>query len=88
MQAPNGPSQQQVLRAALTGGDVKAADISVLEMHGTGTSLGDPIEVTLLLYSIHARMRLSVVVTACSDLHLALMPVTALPRLRSEKACS
>ena len=46
VQAPNGPSQQQVFRAALTNGEVEAKDICVLEMHGTGTGLGDPIEVT------------------------------------------
>ena len=43
--APNGPSQQAVLRGALAAGDVAAHDIAALEMHGTGTSLGDPIEV-------------------------------------------
>ena len=46
VQAPNGPSQQQVIRAALTKGELEAKDICVLEMHGTGTGLGDPIEVT------------------------------------------
>lgn len=46
VQAPNGPSQQQVIRAALAKGEVEAKDICVLEMHGTGTGLGDPIEVT------------------------------------------
>ena len=45
VQAPNGPSQQQVIRAAMTKGEVAAKDVSVLEMHGTGTGLGDPIEV-------------------------------------------
>ena len=48
MQAPNGPSQQQVIRSALTHGEIEAKDIHVLEMHGTGTGLGDPIEVHLL----------------------------------------
>ncbi len=43
--APNGPSQQAVVRAALQWGGVLAPDICVLEMHGTGTALGDPIEV-------------------------------------------
>ena len=45
VQAPNGPSQQAVIRAALGMGGVAAHDIGALEMHGTGTSLGDPIEV-------------------------------------------
>ena len=52
MQAPNGPSQQQVIRSALTQGDVEAKDVHVLEMHGTGTGLGDPIEVRILLLSL------------------------------------
>ena len=52
MQAPNGPSQQQVVRTALAAGRLAAQDVDALEMHGTGTSLGDPIE---------ARSRLSAV---------------------------
>ena len=43
--APNGPSQQAVLRAAMAWQEVAAAEVAVLEMHGTGTALGDPIEV-------------------------------------------
>jgi hypothetical protein len=43
--APNGPSQQAVVRAALAWNGMAAGDVGVLEMHGTGTALGDPIEV-------------------------------------------
>ena len=43
--APNGPSQQAVVREAMACSGVQAADVRVLEMHGTGTALGDPIEV-------------------------------------------
>ena len=42
--APNGPSQQDVIRAALQLGGLRAADISHMQLHGTGTPLGDPIE--------------------------------------------
>ncbi|WP_394846828.1 SDR family NAD(P)-dependent oxidoreductase [Pendulispora brunnea] len=46
--APNGTSQQKVLRAALDDAQLRAADIDVVECHGTGTALGDPIEVQAL----------------------------------------
>ncbi|NEQ72612.1 MAG: SDR family NAD(P)-dependent oxidoreductase [Okeania sp. SIO2C9] len=42
---PNGPSQQAVIRQALENSGVAPASISYIEAHGTGTSLGDPIEV-------------------------------------------
>lgn len=43
--APNGPAQQDVLRAALGAGGLAPSDLGGLQMHGTGTPLGDPIEV-------------------------------------------
>ncbi|VAW71264.1 Polyketide synthase modules and related proteins [hydrothermal vent metagenome] len=42
--APAGLSQQAVIKQALLDANVKAAQISYLEAHGTGTSLGDPVE--------------------------------------------
>ncbi|UGQ12399.1 SDR family NAD(P)-dependent oxidoreductase [Yinghuangia sp. ASG 101] len=47
--APNGPSQQRVIRRALAGAGLSAADVDVVEGHGTGTRLGDPIEAQALL---------------------------------------
>ncbi|WP_035792234.1 type I polyketide synthase [Kitasatospora mediocidica] len=47
--APNGPSQQRVIRRALANAGLSASDVDVVEGHGTGTSLGDPIEVQALL---------------------------------------
>jgi acyl transferase domain-containing protein len=38
--APNGPAQQEVLRAALTDAGMTPAYMSGLSMHGTGTPLG------------------------------------------------
>nr|AAK19883.1 soraphen polyketide synthase A [Sorangium cellulosum] len=46
--APNGTSQKKVLRAALHDARIAPADVDVVECHGTGTSLGDPIEVQAL----------------------------------------
>ena len=43
--APNGPAQQAVVRAALLGGALAPGAIFTLQMHGTGTALGDPIAV-------------------------------------------
>ncbi|MGV9855389.1 type I polyketide synthase, partial [Streptomyces sp. NPDC003442] len=47
--APNGPSQQRVIRQALANAQLSAADVQVIEAHGTGTTLGDPIEAQALL---------------------------------------
>ena len=42
---PNGVAQQRVISEALACAGVAASDVGYLEAHGTGTSLGDPIEV-------------------------------------------
>ena len=46
--APNGLAQQAVIRAALRNARIAPSDISYVETHGTGTALGDPIEVEAL----------------------------------------
>ncbi|MDJ0634241.1 MAG: alpha/beta fold hydrolase [Xenococcaceae cyanobacterium MO_188.B29] len=46
--APNGLSQQAVIRQALANAKTTPDKISYIEAHGTGTSLGDPIEVNSL----------------------------------------
>ncbi|PCK04622.1 MAG: hypothetical protein COA42_19005 [Alteromonadaceae bacterium] len=42
--APNGLSQQALLRQAYSNAKVKLESVSYIECHGTGTPLGDPIE--------------------------------------------
>ncbi|WP_184580537.1 type I polyketide synthase, partial [Streptomyces zagrosensis] len=49
LSAPNGPSQQRVIRQALANARLSAAEVDVVEAHGTGTTLGDPIEAQALL---------------------------------------
>eukprot|EP00667_Euglena_gracilis_P000082 EG_transcript_82 len=43
--APNGPSQTEVIAAALRCAGIAPPDVRYIECHGTGTALGDPIEV-------------------------------------------
>lgn len=47
--APSGPSQEAVIRSALKDGGIEPRQVSYVETHGTGTSLGDPIEAHALL---------------------------------------
>ncbi len=46
--APNGLAQQRVVQAALQRAGIEGAAIDYVETHGTGTSLGDPVEVHAL----------------------------------------
>ncbi|AUX47813.1 uncharacterized protein SOCE26_093370 [Sorangium cellulosum] len=46
--APSLRAQQAMLRQALESAGVSPADVGYVETHGTGTSLGDPIEVEAL----------------------------------------
>ncbi|MFK3735358.1 type I polyketide synthase, partial [Streptomyces sp. NPDC088090] len=45
---PSGEAQEQVLRAALERAGLAAADVQYVELHGTGTPVGDPIEAAAL----------------------------------------
>ncbi|WP_435853446.1 type I polyketide synthase [Streptomyces olivaceus] len=49
LSAPNGPSQQRVIRQALADAGLEPSEVDAVEAHGTGTRLGDPIEAQTLL---------------------------------------
>ena len=46
--APNGPAQEAVIRDALAAAGIAPLDVDYIETHGTGTALGDPIEINAL----------------------------------------
>ena len=47
--APNGPSQQRVIGQALANAGLSAGQVDAVEGHGTGTTLGDPVEAQALI---------------------------------------
>jgi acyl transferase domain-containing protein len=53
--APGADGQERVIRAAHTAAEVDPETISYIEAHGTGTAVGDPIEVTALTRAFRAR---------------------------------
>jgi acyl transferase domain-containing protein len=46
--APNGTAQQAVLKAAQLNASVQPDEVGCIEAHGTGTKLGDPVEIHAL----------------------------------------
>ena len=49
LSAPNGPSQQRVIASALADARLRPSDVDLVEGHGTGTTLGDPVEAQAVL---------------------------------------
>nr|AQH32481.1 hybrid polyketide synthase/peptide synthetase [Fischerella sp. CENA161] len=45
---PSGPAQQDLLRQALADARITSEKVGYIEAHGTGTSLGDPIEMNAI----------------------------------------
>jgi acyl transferase domain-containing protein len=53
--APNGKSQEKLLISSLQEAGISGEDVDYIEAHGTGTSLGDPIEIGALISAIGER---------------------------------
>jgi len=62
--APGPSGQAAVIRSALEVADVDPATIGLIETHGTGTALGDPIEVAALRQVFHTPGRAPLALTA------------------------
>ena len=50
--APHGPSQQAVIHEALSYSNANSPQLNLLHSHGTGTALGDPIEVGAVMDTV------------------------------------
>jgi len=67
LSAPNGPAQQKCIKASMQEAGLTPSDITIAECHGTGTALGDPIEVSALRDVMKDRKSAIVLTTAKSN---------------------
>ena len=68
--APNGAAQERVIKAALANARLSPDQVSYLEAHGTGTALGDPVELSAIgrVFSTETRERPLVVGSVKSNI--------------------
>jgi len=50
--APSGPSQTEIIKKCMHSSGLTGADVTASECHGTGTTLGDPIEVGSMIIAM------------------------------------
>ena len=55
--APRGPSQFAVMASALEAAETRGASVGRLQLHGTGTALGDPVEINAARDAMRERRR-------------------------------
>lgn len=71
MTAPNGPAQSTLIRRTLKGSKVSPCGVALISVHGTGTALGDPIEVGAIGKGLaHKDERLYPLILLSSKSHL------------------
>ena len=88
--APNGPSQRALVGIALDFAQASAAEVGYVAIHGTGTPLGDPIEVGALsgaLSNQHHHLHLGSVKVLFTLFRLAppFIPKDASPELSQDE---
>ena len=62
--APSGPAQSALLRAGLAEAGLAPADLAGLQLHGTGTSLGDGVEMGAVAEALRAGATAPLVLSA------------------------